>query len=432
MRDRTTSPAWIGCGRVAYTLSLACAALLAFVVPARRANAERLSRPPQPVPFIITFWCGPPLAEFDDARAAEIAAAGFTTVGAPCEGKTDPAANRRALDVAARHGLRMWIKDARLEKSAPKRPGWQERIDAAVGDYRDHVALGGYFVTDEPSAGEFATVAKVVARLHHADPAHIAYVNLLPAYMKTSAYGTDRYADYLDRFVSVVHPRLISYDYYSFLKPNDPREKDRPQGFFGNLSAVRDLAIRHHLPFMLIVQAMPHWRYRDVTEGELAWQVYHALAYGARGVSYFAYWTPTGRDEMNFHYGLVEDGRPTLHYFEAAALNHRVAAIADQLADFHSLVVADPEGKIGVPFPIGPIEGIEGGPVTAGLFADDGGQLEVLLVNRDYKYGVSAAIRLRSNAQMPEVFDAGCRLWHATDSAVFTLAPGDARLLRWR
>src|SRR5215468_6139952 len=29
---------------------------------------------PQP-PFIVTLWCGPPLAEFDDSRAAEISAA---------------------------------------------------------------------------------------------------------------------------------------------------------------------------------------------------------------------------------------------------------------------------------------------------------------------------------------------------------------------
>ncbi|MDD1717386.1 MAG: hypothetical protein LUQ45_03955, partial [Methanoregulaceae archaeon] len=40
-------------------------------------------KPAAPAPPIITFWCGPPLAELDDARAAEIAAAGFTVIGPP-------------------------------------------------------------------------------------------------------------------------------------------------------------------------------------------------------------------------------------------------------------------------------------------------------------------------------------------------------------
>ena len=53
--------------------------------------------------------------------------------------------------------------------------------------------------------------------------------------------------------------------------------------------------MRHDVPFLLIVQAMPHGPYRDPTEAELAWQVHHALAFGARGISYFTYWTPVRR-----------------------------------------------------------------------------------------------------------------------------------------
>ncbi|HUI27197.1 MAG TPA: hypothetical protein VL403_14030, partial [Candidatus Kryptonia bacterium] len=86
-------------------------------------------RPPSPPtrPFIITFWCGPPLAEFTDARAEEIAAAGFNIVGPPCEGGRARVDQLHALDVAARHGLRVWLMDRRLGKDAPKTPGWETR-----------------------------------------------------------------------------------------------------------------------------------------------------------------------------------------------------------------------------------------------------------------------------------------------------------------
>jgi hypothetical protein len=78
-------------------------AATALVIVAGCSTARVLDRPPGGAaqwPFVLTFWCGPPLVEFDDARAAEIAAADFTVVGPPCQGGSDPAQNVHALDVA--------------------------------------------------------------------------------------------------------------------------------------------------------------------------------------------------------------------------------------------------------------------------------------------------------------------------------------------
>jgi len=396
--------------------------------------AARLAAPPSEPgtrrdPFFLTFWCGPPLADFDDARAVEIAAAGFTVVGPPCEGGSDPAGNLRALDIAARHGLRLWVSDPRFGAHAPATPGWEAGVDAAVADYGQHPALGGYFVDDEPSADEFEVPGQIVARLRRDDPTHLAYVNLLADYGGRSNLGTDGYDDYLERFVDVVHPELLSYDYYPFLHDNDRTT------FFHNLGKIRDLAARSHLPFLLIVQAMPHWVYRDPTEAELAWQAFHALAFGARGISYFAYWTPVDvkqADTMKFHYGLVEAGRPTLHYFQAARLNRVIHALASQLSGYRSLGVADSQAEIAPSFPVGPIDAIEGGPSTAGLFAGSRGQLAVLLVNRDYRYGITARLELHDGAVMPDVFDPTRERWRSTRTLAFPLEPGGAQLLRWR
>jgi len=376
-------------------------------------------------PFLLTFWCGPPLAEFDDARAAEVAAAGFTVVGPPCTGGFDPTLNLRALEVAQRHGLRIWVHDHRIGPKIVTAPDWPAALNAAVAQYRDQPALGGYFVADEPRASQFSDVAAVVAAVHAADPGHLAYVNLLPDYVPAEALGTPTYTDYLQQFIAAVHPEWLSYDYYPFGK-----EKDRST-FFDNLAAVRSAALEHRLPFMLIVLAMPHGPYRDVTEAELAWQVHHALAYGARGISYFTYWTPTKGGEWKNHYGLIEEGKPTLHYFQAARLNRGLRALAAQLEGFESIAVADSLGEIGVPFPIGPIDAIEGGPITAGLFGDGNGSLAVLLVNRDYRYGVTARLRLRERANTPEAFDPATGRWQEADSLAMTLAPGGAQLLRW-
>lgn len=406
-----------------------CAIVLPLVLTGCAAARARPATSPQvPRPFIITAWCAPPLEEFNDARAEEIAAAGFNIVGPPCEGSRDRESNLRALDVAARHGLRMWIDDPRFSAEQSQYPDWEAPLAAAVADYRQHPALDGYFVHDEPTADQFESVAKVVDRLRAADPAHLAYVNLLPDYVLPKGLKADSYADYVERFATGVRPELLSYDYYPFGK------KQQRSSFFTNLATMRDVAQRHRVPFMLIVQVMPHGPYRNPTEAEISWQVFHALAFGARGISYFAYWTPfnvEGRDEWKFRYGLIEQGKPTLHYFRAARLNRVVRAIAAQLAAYDSLAVADSSGESGAAFPIGPIAAIDGGPVTAGLFVDPAGHVAVLLVNRDYRYGVTATLRLRADAQLPSSFDATTERWTQATALAFTLAPGDARLLRW-
>jgi hypothetical protein len=403
----------------------ACALVASGGCTAASPLASRIAAPSQR-PFVLTFWCGPPLAQFDDARAAEIAAAGFNIVGAPCDGGFDAALNLVALDVAQRHGLRMWVADHRYGLPAVAAPDWPAPLAAAVADYRNHPALDGYFVADEPPVPQFESVAAAVAGLRDADPSHLAYVNLLPDYVPAEALGAPSYEDYVEQFIATVHPQLLSYDYYPF-----GHEKDRST-FFTNLATIRAAALRYRLPFMLIVLAMPHGPYRNPGEAELAWQAHHALAYGARGISYFTYWTPAPRgDEWDGHEGLIEDGRPTLHYFQVARLNRELRALGGALTGFASIAVADAAGEIGVPFPLGPIDAIEGGSITAGLFGDGHGRLAVLLVNRDYRYGTNAVVRLHAGAAAPEAFDAESGQWDRSGALSFVLPPGGARLLRW-
>ncbi len=401
-----------------------------FGLLALLAGCSAVAPPPsapswQARPFVITFWCAPPLQELDDARVAEIAAAGFTTIGAPCEGALDVAANRRALALAERHGLRMWVADHRIYAAATGAAAAPAQVAAAVADYRDAPALDGYMVLDEPAAERFPAVAATVAALRAADPARLAYVNLLPDFIPPHLLGAASYADYLERFATEVRPQLLSVDYYPF-----GANTDRPT-FFANLAALRRVALDHDLPFLWIALAMPHGPYRDPTEAELAWQLFHALAFGARGISYFAYWTPRSYDDWDFRHGLIERGRPTVHYFEAMRLNRIVRLIGNALEGWRSIAVADATGEIAIPFPIGPIAAITGGPITVGLFGDGRGSLAALLVNRDYRRGLRAELKLASNTPVPEALDLDNAEWQPLASLDFELAPGAARLLRW-
>lgn len=387
------------------------------------------SRPPaaprwQPPPFLVTFWCAPPLGQLDEVRLAEIAAAGFTTIGAPCEGDFTVDANRRVLAAAARHGLRMWVADHRIYEAAAGSLAAGEVVPTVVADYGDAAALDGYVVADEPTADAFGTVGATVRALRAADPARLAYVNLLPIYLPPDLLAAPSYEAYLAQFVREADPQLLSVDHYPF-----GHERDRST-FFANLEALRSAALHAELPFLWIVLAMPHGPYRDPTEAELAWQVFHAIAFGARGVSYFAYWTPPPAD-WDFRHGLLENGQPTRRYGEATRINATARAIGAALQGWRSLAVADSAGEVATPLPIGPLAAVEGGPVTIGLFGDGAGGIAALLVNRDYREPIVATVRLREGAAVPEAFDAADGTWRS-GAVEFPLAPGQARLLRWK
>jgi hypothetical protein len=165
----------LACGRPRRSPSLTPVALaLVLTIAACAPRALPPLPPPPPRPFFITAWCGPPLAELTDARAAEMADAGFDVVGPPCEGLMNPALTHQALDVAARHHLKMWINDSRIDQYHGLKSNWQAQVDAVVAEFGPHPALDGYFLVDEPGREQFADLGLVVTRLRQRDPTRVA------------------------------------------------------------------------------------------------------------------------------------------------------------------------------------------------------------------------------------------------------------------
>lgn len=405
---------------------LALLLVLPGCVPRRPLPPPMPPLPPRP--FFVTCWCGPPLAELTDARAAELAAAGFDVVGPPCEGKITPALTRRALDVAARHGLKMWVNDARVDQYHGLKPDWEAQLADLVADLGAHPAVDGYFIIDEPGRDQFADLGLVVTRLRALDPTRVPYINLLPDYVPPAAWGTRTYAEHVDWYLAEVHPPLLSVDVYPFKESGD-----RPS-YFANLALIRDRARGAGVPWLLIVQAMPHGPYRDPTPAELSWQVFHGLAFGARAISYFTYWTPVqvpGAADWRFRRGLVEHGVATDKLATVRDLNATARAIADQLDGWTSIAVIDSAGGFGDPLPVPPIAALAGGTATVGVFAAPDGTRAALVVNRDYRAAAEIALVTQPGAPVAEAFDPATRQWRAAPDARFTLAAGGAQLVRW-
>jgi hypothetical protein len=381
---------------------------------------------------IVTYWAGPAMT---DKVAQQMADGGWNLVWC----------TEKELDVAQRHHLRAQLQDDLLSPQVLDNPAQRAKLDALVARVRKHPALYDYFVRDEPTAADFPALGRLVAYLRERDPAHLAYINLLPTYADNKQLGTKgdtvtAYREHLRQFIDQVKPGLLSYDHYQFATTGDSGN------YFLNLALVREIGQQRGLPFLNIVQAAS-WdpTIRVPNSDEVRYLVYTTLAYGAQGISYYVYCCPG-------HKGMIAlaNGTPTPLYHVLRSVNREFAAIAGELQPLRSLGVyhagmtppgAEPLGK-NAPFrldpPVPPMaykapERVKG--ILLGLFGRAGKDpgageaTHVLVVNLDYK---AKECRTIVGPGRLEIFDAVHGTWSAAaeKGATLGLPPGGGKLVR--
>jgi hypothetical protein len=382
---------------------------------------------------IVTYWAGPAMT---DAVASQMAEGGFNVVWC---GEKD-------LDLVDRHGLRAQLTDGLLSPATLDNPSQREKLDALIVRVAKHPAMYCYFITDEPSAGAFASLGRLVAYLRERDPVHMAYINLFPTYANNEQLGTKgdvvtAYREHLRQYVEIVRPSLISYDHYQFAINGDNDQ------YFLNLAMIRRAADDAKLPFLNIVQACT-WApavMRVPKPDEMRYLVYTTAAYGAQGISYYVYC-------CDGHVGgiALPDGTPTPIYHALKSLNREFVAIASEtqplrwMAAYHTGMT--PPGSVPLPAdsvfrlepPVAPIaakprERVRG--ILLGLWGEaargsaKGVPTHVLVVNMDYTAAVTTSLVAPGPLQ---AFDAIDRKWSAAagNRAQLSLPPGGGTLLR--
>lgn len=419
-------------------LAVLCCIPTAAKSPPDVANVNRQAW--QPSEYPISFWCGPPEPFMNAGRYEEMKQAGFTFTTPPCTwgGPHGAAAtverNRRMLDLAAASGLTAFIADNRMPHSMQEKDA-AARLDAIVKDYKDHPALAGYSVADEPLLPAMKGLGEVVAYLREKDPDHPSWINLMP-YVPGPAFGAPSYQDYVDTYLKEVQPFTLSYDHYTFLK-----DHDRPT-FIKNLAIIREASRKRGIPFWNIVLSTEHGPYRNVTEGELRYEAMQTLAYGGKGLIWFTYWEPQDKSFIWTHSPILADGTRDPHYDMIRRVNWDLRALgsavlhADSTDVFHAGKI--PDG--GKPWTEGlPVRVTGAGDLTVGLFRGSHGKQFAVIANGDYKNPVTTGIAVKTAGRVQQISPLS-RRWAEPDGArtegseilvPLTLQPGGAAVVRW-
>ncbi len=396
--------------------------------------------------YPIGLWWPPPPGKTTVYRYQEIAEAGFNFVIGGNGLQTDDT-NRRALEAAGQSNLRFILQDGSINAIvrstsdlADRKAAVRLRVQELLGLFGGYQALAGMIFYDEPSRARFGIMGFARQKLGELAPELLPYGNLYPSYGTLEQTGTPTYAEYVERYLSTVNPPFLSFDHYPLLEGTKITED-----YFYNWALIRKFALRFGVPSWAFIQSIffdgsgvgAPWRRRP-SEAELRWQVNVSLAYGAKGMQYYMYWTPRlPTSPVQYGAGLVSlDGQRTATYVYAKRVNRYLRVIGKVLLPLTSESVTHAGES---PLPRGAtafkgdryVKSAGGSPVILGRFRKPGVETEryLFVANRSFDKWAETRLTLTDSVSGVSEYDIKERRFvRASRPLQPTIAPGGARL----
>ncbi|MBQ1699323.1 MAG: hypothetical protein II029_02530 [Bacteroidales bacterium] len=288
---------------------LPLAAALAAMLLSASCSEKTCTAPGETLPILA--WHSIPSDQLTEERFQELADAGFN-INFSHLGSLDDAL--KSLELGRKTGVKILLTCSEL-RSKP---------DSVAALVKDHPALWGYFLRDEPWCSDFPDLAAWARRIEAVDSVHQLYLNLYPIGIDYPTIGARDYRDYVRRFIDEVGLPMVSFDHYPV------RVDGLRQDWYENLEIIREESARSGLPFWAFAMCVPHWHYPEPTMTHLRIEAYTDLAYGASGLQYFTYWTPRA-DSQGFNYRggpISYEGQKTEMYDRVKTLNAELQARA--------------------------------------------------------------------------------------------------------
>ncbi|WP_378179950.1 hypothetical protein [Chryseobacterium zhengzhouense] len=199
-------------------------------------------------------------------------------------------------------------------------------IKNAVNQFKNHPALYGYALADEPGPNQFADLRNDLLEIRRFDDKHVVYINLHPNYVPQELINGLSYETYVKNFITEVPVQFISFDHYPIVK-NKVRDN-----WYENLEIIRRLSYQYNLPFWAFACSTIHYNYLQPTLQAMKLQQFGNLLYGAQVLQYFTYWTLTYEDNWikeKYSYSIVDDkGNPTPTFSIVKNVNDQIQKLA--------------------------------------------------------------------------------------------------------
>jgi hypothetical protein len=325
-----------------------------------------------------------------------------------------------ALDVAQKTGLKIFVACPEITRDP----------ETTVRRFMNHPALAGYFLADEPSNDKFSKLAVLVKTIRAIDDKHICYINLFPIYQTAKYMGVNSYKAYLNNFIKKVPTQILSFDNYPIT--GSTKDAIRPE-WYENLELISEASKSSGRPFWGFALSVAQRPYPVPTLGALRLQVFSNLAYGAQGIEYFTYWTPS---TPQFHTAAIgTDGRQTEVYKSLQQINKEIRDLSGVFLGAEVVSVAHTGNKLptgtkplGVlPKPITLLKTGDMGAVVSIL--KNNGKTYLVIVNHDFTSDIDLTIKCLPGVNRIMKDGSSVSQNQATD--IYKIEAGDVAIFSW-
>ena len=194
------------------------------------------------------------------------------------------------------------------------------------GDYMDMIK--GIRIIDEPSKDQLITLADDSLindfKKVYADKKYM--INLIPATAVTSRGFAD-YEELLDFYgkniMSKFDKPYISVDVYPFSTSKNPENM-----IVYNYNEIAKTAKKYGAETTFILQSSTGLEFLDtLSEADMRWQAYLAIAFGADNLQYYSYSVP---DEIEYNYCMLQKDKktPSELYYHVKEVNNEIQKFA--------------------------------------------------------------------------------------------------------
>lgn len=252
--------------------------------------------------------------------------------------------DRAALDLLDKYGVGAivtgvvpgwWGGDGNNAGTLEERHPLSE-YEAAAAAFEDHPAIWGIDIGDEPSALDFPYYGKVMERVEELFPNQFAFLNLYPNYASVaqnteeqalSQLGTATYEEHIEQYCRHIPADYLSYDFYYKVAGV---EKD-----YANLKVVSDACHKNNLDMWVTVQVNSLDPEVWISENELRFQAFSALAFGASNLSWACYTAGWWSNQV-----VDGDGNKTEQYDKLKTVNAEVHTLAERYMKYRNIETA--------------------------------------------------------------------------------------------
>nr|WP_255622087.1 discoidin domain-containing protein [Tessaracoccus sp. OS52] len=356
--------------------------------------------------MISAFW--PPTAQYTTAEQYDLLADAHVDYvqnvdSTDLQGRS---LNLEMAALAAERGMRVGISDPRLNESLGLSDA---EIREIVASYENVPGVGGFYLKDEPfNANPYARVHRAVK---DEAPWLYPYLNFLPmfAYPDRATYESQ-----MDDFVELAGTDEVDYLMYDHYPFGDAPNSLNYRSMLENMGAVRTVGLENDVKTGLYLQSIGRVNadgspagFRRPNAAEIRYEVNAALAHGFKQISYFTWFTPTGRPETFTDAIIAPDGTPTDLYGPVKQVNAEVKALGPTLMGLDAVEVylagPDTYGQPTIPDGFIGQVGEDDNVIISRMVNEETGRQYLMVVNNDFTAAQSVDLHVLRGVKQLQV-----------------------------